>query len=108
MKKLPLILLIFLCLIPIAYAEDCGLLNLASCIPEKLHSFFLNILNAPLIPLLNLTNSLMTEPVNFSLFSSLWAIMLYIISLFYGILMLYAGFNFMISGYDPVKRSVIA
>lgn len=85
--------------------EECGLLNLASCIPLKIYDFLISVINAPISPLLNLTKSLLTEPVNLSLFSSLWAIMLYVISLFYGILMLYSGFNFMISGHDAVKRA---
>jgi len=85
--------------------EECGILNLATCIPEKMFDFFLNILNAPIQPLLNLVKSLLTEPINVSLFTSLWAIILYTISLFYGLLLVYAGFNFMISGYDAQKRS---
>ena len=83
----------------------CGITNLASCIPLKLYDFLINLLNAPIQPLLNLTNSLLTEPVNLAPFVSLWAIMIYIISLFYGILMMYTGFNFMISGHDVVKRT---
>ena len=85
--------------------EECGLLNLASCIPLKIYDFLISVINAPISPLLSLTKSLLTEPVNLSLFSSLWAIILYIISLFYGILMLYSGFNFMISGHDAVRRA---
>ena len=84
---------------------ECGLLNLASCIPQKIYEFIINILNAPIQPLLYFTKSLLTEPVQLSLFSSLWAIMLYIISLFYGLLMLYSGLNFMLSGYNAVKRA---
>ena len=113
MKKLILVLLLVLLLIPVVYAEDpveeeeeeCGLLNLGSCIPQKIYDFFINLINAPIKPLLNFIKSLLTEPVELGLFVSLWAIMLYIISLFYGILMLYSGFNFMISGYDSIKRA---
>jgi len=85
-------------------AEECGLLNLATCIPEKLYDYFLNIINAPIQPLLTFTKSLLTEPVNISLFGSVWAIIIYILSMFYGLLLMYSGFNFMISGYDAVKR----
>ncbi len=93
--------------LPIVFAEEeeCGLLNLASCLPQKFYEFIISILNAPIQPLLDLVKSLLTEPVNLSLFISLWAIMLYIISLFYGILILYSGFNFMVSGYDAAKRA---
>ena len=85
-------------------SEECGLLNLATCIPEKLYDYFLNIINAPIQPLLTFVKSLLTEPVNISLFGSIWAIIIYILSMFYGLLLLYSGFNFMISGYDAVKR----
>jgi hypothetical protein len=85
--------------------EECGLLNIASCLPEKLYDFAINLLNSPIQPLLDLIKSLLTEPVQMNLFAPLWAIVLYIISLFYGILFLYSGFNFMVSGYDAEKRA---
>ena len=89
MKKL-IALSNILFLIPLVSAEDeCGLLNLASCIPQKIYEFFIKIINAPISPLLNITKSLLTEPVKLSLFSPLWAIILYVISLFYGILMIF-------------------
>jgi hypothetical protein len=46
----------------------------------------------------------MTQPVNIHIFESLWVIIIYIISMFYGLFLLFAGFNFMISGYDAAKR----
>jgi len=103
-KYLSIILKIILSIPLVSAEEECGLLNLASCIPLKIYEFLISVLNAPISPLLEFLKALLTEPVNISLFSSLWAIMLYVISLFYGILMLYSGFNFMISGYDVVKR----
>ena len=84
--------------------DECGLLNLASCIPQKLYDFILGVINAPIQPLLDFTKSLLTEPVNLSIFGSLWVIIIYILSMFYGLLLLYTGFNFIISGYDIVKR----
>lgn len=106
MKKLLIIILLFM-LMPSVHAEEeeCGLLNMASCIPQKIYDFLLNVINAPISPLLEFTQTLLTEPVDMSLFTPLWAIMLYIISLFYGILMLYSGFTFMVSGYDSAKRA---
>lgn len=83
---------------------ECSLTNLAACLPEKLAEYLLKIINAPLQPFLDLTKALLTEPVNVQLFHPLWAIMVYIISLFYGLFFLFAGFNFMISGYDLQKR----
>lgn len=86
-------------------AEECGILNIASCLPQKLYEFLLNIINAPISPLLDFIKGLLSEPVNIALYTPLWAIVLYVLSLFYGILMLYSGFNFMFSGYNAVKRA---
>lgn len=83
---------------------ECGLSNLATCLPEKLFEYMLTIVNAPFQPLLDAINALMTQPVNIHIFESLWVIIIYIISMFYGLFLLFAGFNFMISGYDAAKR----
>ncbi|MCK5449733.1 hypothetical protein KAI32_02610 [Candidatus Pacearchaeota archaeon] len=84
---------------------ECGLLNLASCIPEKLCEFFISLLNAPLKPLLDFIKSLLTEPVNIEVLAPIWAIILYVLSIFYGLLLLYAGMNFMFSGHNEIKRA---
>jgi len=72
--------------IPLVSAEEeCGLLNLSSCLPQKLYDFFINIINSPIQPLLTLTKALMTEPIKLEAFVSLWAIILYVLSIFYGL-----------------------
>lgn len=91
-------------LISFVSADDCGITNLASCISQKFFEFLLNILNAPIQPILNLVYSLMTEPVNIDLFSSTWTIIVYILSMFYGLLLLYSGFRFVLSGYSVEQR----
>ena len=83
---------------------SCGLLNLAYCLPEKFFEFISSILNAPVQPMLWLTKELLSAQVELSLFSSLWAIMVYVLSMFYALLIIWAGFTFIISGYDPRKR----
>lgn len=88
----------------VLHLVECGLTDLAACLPQKFFEYLLSILNAPLQPLLDLTKNLLTEPVNMSLFFSMWTIIIYIISLFYGLFMLFAGFNFLIAGYDASKR----
>ena len=85
-------------------AEGCGITNLSSCLPQKFYEYTLSIINAPLQPLLTLIKNLLSEPVNLSLFSSIWAIMVYVISIFYGLLLLYAGVRFMVSGHDVQMR----
>jgi len=83
---------------------DCGLLNLGSCLVEKLFEFILSLINAPTQTFLNLTLNLLSEPINLSLFSNLWAVIIYVISMFYALLLIYSGFNFIVSGYDSAKR----
>ena len=83
---------------------DCSILNLASCLPQKFFEFIQDIINAPFIPLLDLVQKLLAEPVNIEIFQGLWILIVYILSLFYGLLMLWAGFNFITSSYDVAKR----
>jgi len=92
-----------LLLIPLVSA-DCGITNLASCISESFFNFLLSILNAPVQPLLDAVYSLLTQPVNINIFSAIWGIIVYILSLFYGILLMYVGFKFIISGHSVEKR----
>ena len=105
MEKIILFVFILL-LVPIVHAEEekCGLTNLAVCIPQKLFEFFLGLINAPLQPFLSLTKTLLSEPVAVDIFIPLWAIIIYILSIFYGLFIVFAGFNFMISGYSAEKR----
>jgi hypothetical protein len=63
------------------------------------------VLNAPLKPLLGFIKSLLTEPVNIQVLAPIWAIILYVLSIFYGLLLLYAGMNFMFSGHNEIKRA---
>ena len=86
------------------YLVECGLTNLATCLPEKFFEFITSVLNAAIQPLLKLVQTLLTEPANVNTFQPLWAVIVYIISMFYGLFFLFAGFNLMISGYDSAKR----
>ena len=83
---------------------ECGLTNLATCLPEKFFEFIISLLNATIQPLLKLVQTLLTEPANVNTFQPLWAVIVYVISMFYGLFFLFAGFNLMISGYDSAKR----
>ena len=83
---------------------ECGLTNLAYCIPEKIAQFLLDILNGALQPMLDFTQGLMTEPVNLSVLQPFWAIIIYVISLFYGLFFLFSGLNLLVSGHDPARR----
>jgi hypothetical protein len=83
---------------------ECGILNLGSCLPEKFMQFLLTILNAPIQPFLTLTKNLLSEPIRLDLFVSLWAIIIYMLSMFYAFLIIYSGLVFITSGYDSSKR----
>ncbi|MBU0758387.1 MAG: hypothetical protein KKF44_10040, partial [Nanoarchaeota archaeon] len=101
---IPTMLMIFM--VPFVSADECGLTNLASCIPEKIHDFIIDLLNAPLEPLLELIRSLLENPPSIELFEGIWAIMVYCMSLFFGLLFLYSGFMFLFSGHDVIKREM--
>jgi len=88
----------------VLYLVECGLTNLATCLPEKFFEFITSVMNAAIQPLLKLVQTLLTEPANVNTFQPLWAVIVYIISMFYGLFFLFAGFNLMISGYDSAKR----
>ena len=111
MKKLIALTLLLLLVVPAAVAAEeeekkCGLTNLASCIPQKIYDFFIGILNLPIQPLLFFIKALLGEPVSISIFQGIWAIIIYILSMFYGLLFIYSGFNFLFSGLDVVKREM--
>jgi len=92
--------------IPVVSAEDCGITNLATCIPQKIYDFALNLFNAPLEPLLNLVKNLLQSAPSIDLFHGIWAIIIYCLSLFYGILFVYSGFQFLTSGHDVIRREM--
>jgi len=96
----------FLLMPTIVKAETCGLTNLASCIPQKIYEFFLNLLNAPLAPLLDLTKNLLTAHPGIEVFQGLWGIMVYVLSMFFGLLFIYSGFQFLFSGHNVIKREM--
>ncbi len=71
---------------------------------EAIGNFILSIINAPILPFLNVIKNLLTQPANIAPFGSVWAVLIYVISIFYGLFILFAGFNFIISGYNAEKR----
>jgi hypothetical protein len=82
----------------------CSLKNLGSCLVEQFFEFFLDILNYPIKYLLRYIEDLFTDPVKISAFADIWAIIVYVLSMFYGLLFMYIGFKFMVSGENPEQR----
>ncbi len=97
---------VILLAVPMVSADECGLTNLASCIPEKMYDFFIDLLNAPLQPLLWLVRTLLETPPASDIFHGIWAIILYCISMFYGLLFIYSGFQFLFSGHNIIRREM--
>jgi len=84
--------------------SSCGITNLGTCLVEKFFEFVVYILNLPVKPLLSMIDNLLTQPVNVEIFLSVWTIIIYILSLFYGILLLFVGFRFLLAGHSPEQR----
>lgn len=108
-KSLLIMLFLILLVIPLTQAEedeeDSGLIgSIVSSLLDKIFDTLKTIINAPIKPLVNLIKDMLSAVVNLDLFKDLWAIMMYILSLFYSLLLLYSGFNFIISGYSAIKR----
>lgn len=66
--------------------------------------FLRDMINAPIQPFLQVTLHLLSEPIHIGLFSRVWAIMAYMLSLFYALLIMSSGVSLMLSGYDSAKR----
>ncbi|MBM3206849.1 MAG: hypothetical protein FJZ43_04495 [Candidatus Staskawiczbacteria bacterium] len=67
-------------------------------------NFLFNIINAPVQPFLQIVLNLLSADVHTQIFLSLWAIIVYMLSMFYALLIVGAGVSFLISGYDSEKR----
>jgi len=104
MKIKYLVLLLPIFLISLVSAGECGITNLASCLAQSFFELLLTIINAPIQPLLDLIYLLLTKPVSTNIFSGIWAIIVYILSMFYGLLLMYIGIKFILSGHSPQQR----
>jgi len=84
-----------------------GLLDLeefGDYIIEKLFGFVVKLLNMALQPFVDLIKKFMSEPVKLLVFAEAWSIIVYILSMFYGLLLIYVGFKFITSGESPEER----
>jgi len=82
----------------------CSITSLHECVVEFLFEFILDLINTAIEPLLGLIEKFLTEPVKTSLFSEPWSIIIYILSLSYGLILVYIGIKFMVSGESPEQR----
>jgi len=70
----------------------CEIWDLPSCIMDAIGDFLLSVINAPILPFLGIIKDLLTLPANIEVFASVWAVLIYVISIFYGLFILFAGF----------------
>jgi hypothetical protein len=104
MKRKFFLLFLPVLLISLVSADDCSITNLASCISQSFFNFLFSIITAPLQALLDMIYNLLTQPVNIDIFSPAWAVIVYILSMFYGVLLMYSGVKFIVSGYSASQR----
>lgn len=84
---------------------ECSWSNLGACIVGALFEFLLDAINLACSPFLNLIHKFLSEPVSISAFAGIWGIIVYILSMFYGLLLVWTGLKFIISAESPEKRS---
>jgi len=84
---------------------ECSLSNLGSCIVGTLFEYILDLINLACKPFLNLIHKFLSEPVNILIFAEIWGVIVYILSMFYGILLVGTGLKFTISGESAEKRN---
>ncbi|MBS3148320.1 hypothetical protein J4219_05525 [Candidatus Woesearchaeota archaeon] len=80
------------------------IVDIPQCVLDTIIEFVQSAINAPLIPFLQTIKMLLTQPANIAPFGSLWAVIIYLISTFYGLFIMFAGLNFIISAYSPERR----
>ena len=85
--------------------DECGLDNLGSCIVESLYDSFIDYVNAPIMPLLNFLEKLLTADVYIAVFKPVWNGITYVLSILFLFLLIYFGFVFMTCSGDPIKRA---
>ena len=108
LKRISAIFSVFLFLVPLTSADSgCSWFNLGTCVSQDFFGFLVGALSSPSSTLIWGIRELMTQAVNISLFSDVWSIIVYVLSMFYGLLLIYTGFRFILSG-DSVEKRVKA
>jgi hypothetical protein len=113
MKPAFFLLFFVLLTVPSAYAASSDswwdvvdeFYDIADYFIEKIVEFMFAIVEGATKPFLSLTEKLLKSEVSITPFQSLWRSLAYAVSLFYGLILLYAGLQFITSGNDPAKRT---
>ena len=83
---------------------SCSWNNLGSCITNYFFEFISDGLSLGIQPFIDVVKKLITVQPNTELFTTTYVAIIYMLSLFYGLLLIYTGFQFITSGYDIEKR----
>lgn len=107
-KKLAVLGLSVLVLLPIsafaAEGTECGITNLGTCLVQNFFEYIGSLINAPIEGLLLIAKLLITSPAGVELFKPIWAVVAGAFSIFYTLILLFAGFKFITSGFDAEQR----
>ncbi|MBI4141203.1 hypothetical protein HY485_05190 [Candidatus Woesearchaeota archaeon] len=87
----------------------CTLYNIPSCVASTLRDTAREViqylLNAPVQPLIGAVRLLLTQPPAQESFQSLWQTIVYVLSVFYGLFVLFAGLLFIVFSTNPSSRA---
>lgn len=111
MKRILALVLVVLLLLPTVNAaskksndSQCSFTNITACITDYFFNSILKLFNIPIDILSSLVKTLLITPIKTLNFKPIWQVMVHIISAFYGLLFMYSGFTFLVSGDSPEKR----
>lgn len=112
-SRLLFIFLITLMIIPSVSAESDSyyfrkiidlLYDFGSFVAEKTIQYIYQLFEDATHPILSLAEKMLKAEVSVSIYYKIWRSMAYVVSLFYGILFMYAGLKFITSGDNPANR----
>jgi len=83
---------------------ECSITNLGTCLVEKFFEYLLYLFNLPIQAMLSWIQNLMTSQVSTGIFFSIWTVIVYILSMFYGLFLVFVGLKFIISGHAVEQR----
>lgn len=78
--------------------------GLVDCLLGAFGDWLVDVINAPVTPFLETIKTLLSAPPSVEAFYSLWVVIVSVISIFYGLFILFAGFNLIVSGGSVERR----
>ncbi len=84
--------------------EECSVFSLDACILNAIIDFIVLVVNVPSATLLKLNKNLLVSEGEINSFYKIWRLMIYVLSLFLCLILVFAGFCFITAGGDMIKR----